>query len=300
MSLNYRWYDYNEETKFENPVALATDSVIKEESMFGSDFQENIPPAVKSKKTKKLVELPHQKPRKEKINSTSAHQEFIPVASEHPRTKEIILSKQCKHCDQVMMGSNPTNLKLHLKRKHREIYKKVKNQDDAFKSQLRSVTHTNPEDSDVILERDDNSGSVEAAEEELNVIMDQEILEENTKLEPGNQECVQEKVIENQRQLDSLSKYTDIIVRKPASVHLEFRPVEMHHPYTNEKIEGRECKHCQTVISGKNSTNLNTHLISFHPAIFKKTKGKFFVSKQTSLHILFFSALDLEANVYQC
>ena len=141
------------------------------------------------------------------------------------------------------------------------------------------MIHVNPEDNDVILERDTigESGSVEAAEQELGMIFDQDTLDEVSQLQPGNQECVQDMVVENKSQNDSLPKYTDIKIRKPSSVHKEFSPVEMEHPYTKEKIEGRECKHCLTVMKGKNPTNLRQHLKRFHPAVVLNTLGKSFL-----------------------
>ena len=254
-----------------------SNTIVKEERNFVSDSQERVKPFVKSKKTKIFHKLPQKGPGKERINSAvSIHQEFIPVATEHPKTKEIVASRKCKHCDQIITGSNPTNLRRHLCSFHPDVFMKVQAQDEAFKSvKLRSVTHLKSEDDNAILEEDEirhgESGSVEVADQELEMVMDETNVEEISKLEPDNQECVQELLIGDQSQLDSPSKYLDLKIRKPSNAHREFLPVEMEHPYTNEKIEGRKCKHCQTVIRGKNPTNLNRHLISFHPAVYQKT-----------------------------
>ena len=112
----------NAGTKCEGPLESA-DNAIKEENNVLSYSQEKFIP---SGKINELAKLPQNKARKEKINSTSAHHEFIPVAMEHPNSKEIVLSRKCKYCDQVMLGVNPTNLKLHLQRFHLAVFKKVK------------------------------------------------------------------------------------------------------------------------------------------------------------------------------
>ena len=118
------------------------------------------------------------------------------------------------------------------------------------------------------------SGSVEAAELELEMIMEQDTLEERSQLQPGNREFVQDTLIVNQYQPDSPPKK----LRKRSSIHKEFRPVEMEHPYTKEKIEGRECKHCLIVMRGKNSTNLKMHIRRHHPAVLQKT-GNLFINQ---------------------
>ena len=140
------------------------------------------------------------------------------------------------------------------------------------------MVHVNPQDN-VILEGETvtrgESGSVEAAEQELGMIMAKDTLHPSL-LQHGNQESVQDILIESQN--GSLPKYTD--KRMPSkSVHKEFSPVEMEHPYTKEKIEGRECKHCLTVIKGKNPTNLRQHLKRLHPAVVLNTLSLPFIGQ---------------------
>ena len=118
----------NEETKYESSLAIS-DNVIKEENNSVSDFQEKVPFSIKSGETK-MAELPQRKTKKEikkskRINASSVHQEFIPVAGEHPKTKEIVLSSKCKYCDQVIIGNNPTNKKGHLQSFHPAVFDEV-------------------------------------------------------------------------------------------------------------------------------------------------------------------------------
>ena len=142
----------------------------------------------------------------------------------------------------------------------------------------------NSENNDIILEGhtviSGESGSVETAEQELEMIMDQETLEETSQLQPGNRECVQDTLIGNQNQPESPPKYTSNL-RKRSSIHKEFRPVVMEHPNTKEKIEGRECKHCLTVMRGKNPTNLKQHIRTHHPAVLQKTHDDLFINQQS-------------------
>ena len=119
----------NEETKYEGSLAIA-DNAIKEENNPVSDFQEKVTYKglpLKSRKSK-MAEVPQRKAkkdRKKRINASSVHQVFIPVAGEHPITKEIVLSSKCKYCDQVIIGKNPTNLKGHLQSFHPAAFDKV-------------------------------------------------------------------------------------------------------------------------------------------------------------------------------
>ena len=142
------------------------------------------------------------------------------------------------------------------------------------------MIQVNFENNDVILEghtvTSGESGSVETAEQE----MDQETLEETSQLQPGNRECVQDTLIGNQNQPESPPKYTSNL-RKRSSIHKEFRPVLMEHPNTKEKIEGRECKHCLTVMRGKNPTNLKQHIRTHHPAVLQKTHDDLFINQQS-------------------
>ena len=114
----------NEETEFENPVVI-TEDLIKTETNIYTDSQEIVKPSVKSGKAK-TAELPLKKAGKERINKSSVHQEFIPVATEHPKTKKLVLSRKCKYCDQVIMEKNPTNLRRHLRALHPAVFEKVK------------------------------------------------------------------------------------------------------------------------------------------------------------------------------
>lgn len=119
----------NEESKNEGPLAIV-DNVIKEENIPVPDFQEKVTFSIKSRNTK-LDELPYRnkkskKERKKRKNASCVHHEFIPVAKEHPKTKEIVLSSKCKYCDQVIIGNNPTNMKDHLQSFHPAVFDKVK------------------------------------------------------------------------------------------------------------------------------------------------------------------------------
>ena len=108
----------HEETKFEDPLV---------ETNIGTDSLEMAKPSVKSRKLlMDELSMKLQKAGKERINRSSVHQEFIPVATEHPKTREIVLSRKCKYCDQVIMEKNPTNLRRHLRSFHAAVYEKVK------------------------------------------------------------------------------------------------------------------------------------------------------------------------------
>ena len=116
-----------EKQECDNPLAIA-DNPIKDENNSESDSQEKITPIIVN--DNKLNEQPPLKEagkkRKERINGSSVHHEFIPVAREHPKTKEIVSSRKCKYCEQVMTGTNPTTLKNHLKIFHHTVFNKVK------------------------------------------------------------------------------------------------------------------------------------------------------------------------------
>ena len=117
----------NEETKYEGPLAIA-DNAIKEENNSVSGFQENVTFSIQSRNTK-LAKQPQRKAgkdRKKRINASSVHYEFIPVAREHPKTNEIVLSSKCKYCDQAIIGNNPTNMKDHLQSFHPAVFERVK------------------------------------------------------------------------------------------------------------------------------------------------------------------------------
>ena len=120
-----------EKQEYDNPLALEiADDVIKDENNYASDSQEKITPLIVTSRNNKLEEQPPQKEagkeRKERINGSSVHHEFIPVAKEHPGTKEIVLSRKCRYCERVITRNNPTNLKNHLKIFHPAVFNKVK------------------------------------------------------------------------------------------------------------------------------------------------------------------------------
>ena len=69
------------------------------------------------------VQEPAPKQSKKKSNSTSIHQEF--TRFKFTKGGEERLGSRCNVCAYEMMDINPTNLKLHYKRKHPTIYETV-------------------------------------------------------------------------------------------------------------------------------------------------------------------------------
>ena len=66
----------------------------------------------------------HKKVRKKKANSTSIHEEFTRYKYTSDGGQERVGSK-CNECGFLMKDINPTNLKLHYKRKHQSIFERV-------------------------------------------------------------------------------------------------------------------------------------------------------------------------------
>ena len=61
---------------------------------------------------------------KKKANSTSIHEEFTRYKYATEGGEERVGSK-CNECGFLMKDINPTNLKLHYKRKHQSIFERV-------------------------------------------------------------------------------------------------------------------------------------------------------------------------------
>ena len=60
-----------------------------------------------------------------------------------------------------------------------------------------------------------------------------------------------------------------------SSVHEEFEVFDYFHPGLETFTEGRRCKICKTVFSGKNSTNLKSHLKTKHNDAFQRVQSRF-------------------------
>ena len=68
---------------------------------------------------------PKAKGKGPKINASSVHAEFKPARMKHTTTKEWIDSSVCNHCGAMVPGRAATNLKSHLKSRHRPVFDKV-------------------------------------------------------------------------------------------------------------------------------------------------------------------------------
>ena len=64
------------------------------------------------------------------------HLEFNYESGINPKTKKTeMMRSKCKHCSVSYSGKNPTNLFFHLERKHKSIYKSVREKDDRVHAQ---------------------------------------------------------------------------------------------------------------------------------------------------------------------
>ena len=66
-----------------------------------------------------------QSGRKSKNNYSYVHEEFLIIDQYHPGKEQFGPSSKCKECSKIITGTNATNLKVHLKSQHNEIYLRV-------------------------------------------------------------------------------------------------------------------------------------------------------------------------------
>ena len=177
---------------------------------------------------------------------SSVHEHYEKVKVPHPVTKKIVPSSVCKHCKKTFAHRISSNLKNHLKCKHREAYNEVKLKDKEKEKSAFIVVggDVDFEDDDVEEHEDDKEEVTETVDTE-NVETDQELGETSYTGRPGK-----------------------------SSVHEHFDKMEMCHPNTEKIIKGAMCKYCKTKFKSRVATNLKAHLKNKHREPFSEVQRK--------------------------
>ena len=73
-----------------------------------------------------------------KLNESPVHKEFDYKESLNPKTNKFEKRSCCRHCSVSYIGKNPSNLWNHLEKKHKSVYKRVKESDDRTRDTIKA------------------------------------------------------------------------------------------------------------------------------------------------------------------
>ena len=117
-------YNINDDITSNENVDESMDPIIDDEDLVTTE----------NKDTENLVSISFKLNRKQRVQRSAVHEHYNKVKIFHPDTEQHSDGSICKHCTAKFSNRVSTNLKLHLKSKHPEVFDEVQRKYNVYLS----------------------------------------------------------------------------------------------------------------------------------------------------------------------